>query len=94
MLSFFVICALLIIVALIIILPSLLANKLQADIDRKKINYAVFEKKLKELEYDRERDLIDAEQFKIARSDLKRNLINDLAGQKELALKRVISYYQ
>jgi len=88
MLIFFVICALLIIVALIIILPSLLANKLQVDVDRKKINYAVYEKKLKELEYDRERDLIDTEQFKIARSDLQRSLINDLAGQKELVLKK------
>lgn len=66
MISFWVICALLIIVALIIILPSLLAKEPQADLDRQKINRAVFEKKLKELEHDRERDLIDQEQFEIA----------------------------
>lgn len=88
MISFWVICALLIIVALIIILPSLLAKEPQADLDRQKINRAVFEKKLKELEHDRERDLIDQEQFEIANADLQRTLIDDLADQKELVLKK------
>lgn len=88
MISFWIICALLIIVALIIILPSLLAKEPQADLDRQNINLAVFEKKLKELEHDRERDLIDEEQCEIAKADLQRTLIDDLADQKELILKK------
>ncbi len=88
MLSFWIICTLLIIVALIIILPSLLAKGTQADLDRQKINRAVFEKKLKELEHDREYDLIDKEQYEVAKSDLQRTLIDDLANQKEFALKK------
>ncbi len=88
MLSFWIICTLLIIVALIIILPSLLAKGTQADLDRQKINRAVFEKKLKELEHDREYDLIDKEQYEVAKSELQRTLIDDLTDQKEFALKK------
>ena len=87
MVTFWVICALLILVALIIILPSLLAKEAVADLDRQKINRAVYEKKLKELERDRENDLIGEEQFEVAISDLKRTLIDDIAGQKEKVLK-------
>ena len=41
-------------------------------------------KKLQELESDRENDLIDQEQFSIAKSDLERSLIDDIEGIKEL----------
>ncbi len=83
MISFWLICALLLIVALVIILPSLFAREPQADIDRKKINRAVFEKKLTELERDLEQDLIDQEQFQVAKTDLQRTLIDDLEDQKQ-----------
>ena len=44
MLSFWIICALLLIIALIIVLPSLMAKQAPEDLDRKKINKAVFNK--------------------------------------------------
>ena len=88
MVTFWVICALLILVALIIILPSLLAKDTVADLDRQKINRAVYEKKLNELENDLANDLIDRDQFEIAKSDLQRTLIDDIADQKELILKK------
>lgn len=88
MVTFWVICTLLILVALIIILPSLLAKETVDDLDRQKINRAVYEKKLKELENDLINDLIDRDQFEIAKSDLQRTLIDDIADQKELILKK------
>jgi len=78
MLSFWIICALFLVVALIIILPALLAKGLHADVDRKKINRAVYEKKLTELELDKGNDLIDDEQFEIAKADLQHGLLDDL----------------
>lgn len=88
MLSFWFICALLLIVALIIILPSLLAKEPQADLDRHKINRTVYETKLKELERDLDNDLIDADQYEIAKSELQRTLIDDLAEQKKQPLNK------
>ena len=88
MLNFWIVCALLIIIALIIILPSLLSKQAPKDLDRKKINRAVYEKKLLELESDRDNDLIEIEQFNIAKSDLERSLIDDLEDYKEEVVNR------
>ncbi len=88
MLSFWIICALLLIIALIIVLPSLMAKQAPEDLDRKKINKAVFNKKLIELESDRDNDLIDLEQYNIAKSDLERSLIDDLEDHKEVIFNR------
>ncbi len=88
MLNFWIICALLIAIALIIILPSLFAKQAPKDLDRKKINRAVYEKKLLELESDRDNDLIDLEQYNIAKSDLERSLIDDLEDHKEVIFNR------
>ncbi|MEJ2114813.1 MAG: c-type cytochrome biogenesis protein CcmI, partial [Gammaproteobacteria bacterium] len=71
-----------------VILPSLLAKDPPKDLDRKKINRAIFEKKLKELENDYDRDLIDKEQYSIAKLDLERSLIDDLEDQKDVVFKR------
>ncbi len=87
MLNFWIICALFLIVALIIILPALLAKKPQADVDRKKINRAVYEKKLTELELDKNNDLIDAEQFESAKADLQHGLLDDIEIQEEKQIK-------
>ena len=48
MITFWVVCVLLILVALIIILPSLLAKDVAEDLDRKKINRSIYEKKIKD----------------------------------------------
>jgi len=87
MLTFWIICALLIIVALVIVLPSLFSSKSPEDLDRKKINRAVYEKKVLELETDLNADLIDQEQYSIAKSDLERSLIDDLEDHKEVVFK-------
>ena len=86
MFVFWLICALFIAVALLIVLPSLLAKNPQVDVGRRTVNKAVFDRKLKELEEDLERDLIGTEQFEVARSDLKRALIDDLEGHRSPAL--------
>ena len=88
MLAFWVIGAFLIVVALVIVLPSLMAKNQQADNGRYTMNRAVFERKLKELDEDLQRDLIDRGQFEAARSDLKRTLIDDLADFRQPALKK------
>ncbi len=87
MYTFWIICGLLIVVALIIILPALVSKQALKDLDRKKINRAVYEKKLLELESDKNNDLIDTEQYAIAKSDLERSLIDDLEDHKEVAFK-------
>ena len=93
--NFWIICALLTIVALVIILPSLLSKQTPKDLDRKKINRAVYEKKLLELENDLNADLIDQEHYDIATSDLERSLIDDLEDHKDIVLKKsnkIIAY--
>ena len=88
MLAFWVIGAFLIVVALIIVLPSLMAKNQQADNGRYTMNRAIFERKLKELDEDLQRDLIDREQFDAVQSDLKRTLIDDLEDFRQPALKK------
>ena len=87
MLSFWIICGLLIAVALIIILPSLFTKEIPKDLDRNKINKAVYDKKLLELENDLNNDLIEREQYLIARADLERSLLDDIEDNKNLAYK-------
>ncbi len=82
MISFWIVCVLFLIIALVIVLPPLLAKEATADIDRQEINQIVFEKKLIELESDLNHDLIDKEQFELAKTDLQRTLLDDLNEQK------------
>lgn len=88
MLAFWLICALLVAAALLIVLPSLLTKHPQVRVSRRTVNRAIFDRKLGELEEDLERNLIDEGQFESAKSDLKRTLIDDLAGYKEPFWKR------
>ncbi len=87
MLSFWVICGLLTIVALIITLPSLFAKDAPKDLDRNKINKAVYEKKLSELDNDLNNDLIEHEQYLIAKADLERSLLDDIEENKNLSYR-------
>ncbi len=88
MLGFWTVCAILILVALIIILPPLFAKEPKKGLDRGKINRAVYDNKLSELDRDLSDDLIDRKQYEVAKHDLQRTLIDDIAGQKEQALKK------
>jgi len=78
MLVFWIICSLLIIVALAMVLPGLISKKMPEDLDRNKINRAVYDKKSLELENDLKNDLIDHDQYLIAKSDLERSLLDDI----------------
>lgn len=88
MLAFWVISAFLIVVALVIVLPPLAAKDPRADHSRQAVNRAVFERKLKELDEDLQRDLIGEEQFEAARADLKRTLIDDLEDYQPPVFKK------
>ncbi len=88
MLTFWVISAFLIVVALVLVLPPLAAKDPRADHSRQAVNRAVFDRKLRELDEDLRRDLIGKEQFEAARADLKRTLIDDLADYQPPVLKK------
>ena len=88
MLAFWVISAILIVVALVMVLPALAAKDPRADHSRQAMNRAVFDRKLKELDEDLRRDLIGKKQFEAARADLKRTLIDDLGDYQPPALKK------
>ena len=88
MLAFWIISALLVVVALAIVLPPLVAGGQRADDSRQTVNRAVFDRKLRELEEDLKRDLIGREQFEAARADLKRTLIDDLADYSQPVFKK------
>lgn len=88
MLAFWAISAFLIVVALVIVLPPLAAKDPRADHSRQAMNRAVFERKLKELDEDLQRDLIGEEQFEAARADLKRTLIDDLEDYQPPVFKK------
>lgn len=88
MLAFWAISAFLIVLALVIVLPSLTAKDSRADHSRQAMNRAVFDRKLKELDEDLRRDLIGKEQFEAARADLKRTLIDDLADYQPPVFKK------
>ena len=87
MLIFWIICSLLLIVALVIVLPALITKEAPKDVDRKRINTAVFEKKRIELENDRRNDLIDQDQYKVAKADLERALLDDLENDQQIVFK-------
>ncbi len=88
MFGFWIVCTLLILVALIIILPSLLAEKPRPDLDPRKVSRALYDHKLGELERDLDNDLIDEEQYEAAKGDLQRTLIDDVAGRQSRVLKK------
>ena len=88
MLAFWIISAFLVVVALAIVLPPLVAGGQRADDSRQAMNRAVFDRKLRELDEDLKRDLIGREQFEAARADLKRTLIDDLADYSQPVFKK------
>ncbi len=87
MLTFWIICGLLIIAAMVIVLPGLFTNKMPEDLDRNKINRAVYEKKILELENDLKNDLIDHDQYLVAKADLERSLLDDIDDQLNMVSK-------
>ena len=88
MISFWVICSILLIVALVIIVPPLFRNEPELDLDRTKINREVYANKLAELVNDLKNDLIEKEQYEIAKADLQRSLIDDTEDSVQIKQRR------
>ena len=82
MILFWVICALLIVIALAFVLPPALQRSLESkgiEDERKKANIAVYRDQLSELEADRRNGLIGEEQYAQDRDEIERRLLEDTA---------------
>jgi cytochrome c-type biogenesis protein CcmH len=84
MILFWVICALLIVIALAFVLPPLLQRSVDAqtaaDEERKEANIAVYSDQLAELAADLEHGIVSKEQYEQDRDELERRLLEDAAA--------------
>ena len=91
MILFWVICALLIVIALAFVLPPVLQRsqetKTKTDDERRQANIAVYRDQLSELEADLRNGIIGEEQFAQDRDEIERRLLEDTAqtGSKKTA---------
>ena len=86
MLTFWGIAAALMAAALWFVIPPLLVSRHGAEQSRRDINMALYRDKLAELEADKARGTLSADQFEQARADLERQLLQDLlADQTSIA---------
>ncbi len=84
MILFWVICALLLVIALAFVLPPVLQRSEESDREiedqRKQANIAVYRDQLSELEADLRNDLVSDEQYAQDRDEIERRLLEDTAG--------------
>lgn len=84
MILFWVICAILIVIALAFILPSVLQRSQEAkgktDDERRQANIAVYRDQLSELEADLHNGIVSEEQYAQDRDEIERRLLEDTAG--------------
>ena len=83
MILFWLLCALLIVIALAFVLPPLLANekKVEAtDVDRKEANVLIYRDQLQELNSDLVNGIVSQQQFEQDREDIERRLLEDTAS--------------
>ncbi len=78
MIYFWLIAALMMVIALAFLLPPLLGRSRHTTVSRKALNLAIFNERLAELEQDRQEGRIDAEEFSQGRNEIERELIYDL----------------
>ena len=82
MILFWVICALLIVIALAFVLPPLLQRSeanVVSDDERKQANIAVYRDQLSELEADRRNGIVAEDQYEADRDEIERRLLEDTA---------------
>ncbi|HEX5600934.1 MAG TPA: c-type cytochrome biogenesis protein CcmI [Pyrinomonadaceae bacterium] len=82
MILFWVICALLIVIALAFVLPPVLQRSEEnvvSDDERKQANIAVYRDQLSELEADRLNGLVAEDQYEMDRDEIERRLLEDTA---------------
>ena len=84
MLSFWIICALLVLLALWFVLPTFLETKQEkgAD-DQRAANLAVYQDQYQELEADLKHGLIEQEQYQQDKDELERRLLDDVPKQSD-----------
>lgn len=86
MIIFWVICALLIIIALAFVLPPALKRSEETDVksddERKQANIAVYRDQLSELEADMRNGIVGEEQFAQDREEIERRLLEDTAQDR------------
>ncbi|HEV8204727.1 MAG TPA: c-type cytochrome biogenesis protein CcmI [Pyrinomonadaceae bacterium] len=84
MILFWVICALLIVVALAFVLPPMLQRsqetKVKTDYERRQANIAVYRDQLSELEADLRNGIVGKENYEQDRDEIERRLLEDTAG--------------
>ena len=84
MILFWVICALLIVIALAFVLPPMLQRtqetKIKADDERRQANIAVYRDQLSELEADLRNGIVGEDQYAQDRDEIERRLLEDTAG--------------
>ena len=84
MILFWVICALLIVIALAFVLPPMLQRtqetKIKADDERRQANIAVYRDQLSELEADLRNGIVGEDQYEQDRDEIERRLLEDTAG--------------
>lgn len=86
MISFWLFAGLLLAAALAFILvPQLRAPRRRIDADRTRVNVALYQERLRELEARREVGALDAVQFEAARAEADRGLLDDVQGSESVA---------
>lgn len=97
MLTFWIIAALLILLALWFVLPALLQKpNEEEEIERREANVLVYKDQYRELEADRRTDLIGESQYQAEKQELERRLLEDVgradAGKATAAVKNNYAY--
>jgi cytochrome c-type biogenesis protein CcmH len=85
MISFWLICAVMIIIALLFILPPLLQRNGKSNVaEVREANLAVYRDQLRELEADLSNGIIGKEQYEQDREEIERHLLADVGSEKDL----------
>jgi cytochrome c-type biogenesis protein CcmH len=86
MLTFWIIAALLILLALWFVLPALLQKPTaEEDVERREANVLVYKDQNRELDADLKNDLIGETQYQAEKQELERRLLDDVAAEPEIA---------
>jgi cytochrome c-type biogenesis protein CcmH len=92
MISFWLICAVMVIVALLFVLPPLLQREEKNNAaEVREANLSVYRDQLRELENDLTNNIISKEQYEQDREEIERRLLADVSEHKDLPLAKPVS---
>lgn len=92
MMSFWILAALLVVIALCYVLPSLLQRTEQAEDESERANVSIYHNQFAELEQDLRDGVLDKEQYEQGRLELQRRLLEDVAPSPGRGRARVESF--